>query len=217
MEHKKIDDVLVKNFSQMGIQLSDESISKFTLYFNELCRWNAKINLTSLTEESDIIVNLFLDSLSASRAFDLRQNIAIIDIGSGGGFPGIPLKIVFPAIKLTLVEPKIKKTAFLQNIIGMLSLNDVSVQAQTIQEFVRVDPASCSYDIVVSKAIRPEDIFPSALSVLHDESRVCIYRSRSLGESNSYFGMDLEREITYTLPSEYGDRVLSILKPANLN
>ncbi|WP_447969919.1 16S rRNA (guanine(527)-N(7))-methyltransferase RsmG [Nitrospira sp. M1] len=214
MEHvKKIEDLLVNGVSHIGITLSDEAISKFIVYFHELCQWNTKVNLTSLSNESDIIVNLFVDSLAGSRAIDVDSEPSIADIGSGGGFPGIPLKIAFPQIALTLVEPKKKKTAFLHHIIGMLSLEGSLVKPNTIQEFVKNEALDCSYDVVVSKAISPEDIFPDVLSLLHRESHMCMYRSQSLGKANSYYGMDLDREVSYELPFGYGRRVVSILKP----
>lgn len=211
---KNIEDLLVDGAAHIGLMLSHEAVEKFIIYFHELSRWNAKVNLTSLTKEVDIVVSLFIDSLSISLAFDLEKAQSIIDIGSGGGFPGIPLKIAFPRTRLTLVEPKIKKAAFLHHIIGMLSLDAVCVKAQTIQEVANSNDLSRSYDLVVSKAIKPEDIFPAVLSVLHPEGRVCIYRSCSLGQSNSFFSMDLDREISYELPYGYGCRVLAILKPS---
>ncbi|GJL56669.1 MAG: hypothetical protein NPIRA02_38010 [Nitrospirales bacterium] len=214
MEHrKKIEDLLVNGVSHVGVTLSDEAISKFVVYFHELCQWNAKVNLTSLSDESDIIVNLFVDSLAGSHAFDLDSAPSLADIGSGGGFPGIPLKIAFPQISLTLIEPKKKKTAFLHHIIGKLSLDRSMVKANTIQEFVKNKPADWSCDVVASKAIRPEDIFPAAISLLHPEGQMCMYRSQSLGEANSYYGMNLNREMSYELPYGYGMRILSILKP----
>lgn len=215
MEHtNNIESLLVNGIESIGLTLPGNAIKKFTVYFQELSRWNKKVNLTSLSKEEDIVVNLFIDSLAISLAFDLRKERSILDIGSGGGFPGIPIKIAFPQINLTLVEPKIKKTAFLHHIVGVLSLDQVVVEALTIQEFVQNKRRGRSYDLAMSKAIKPEDIFPAARSVLHHESRACLYRSSSLGRASSYFDMELEREESYELPYGHGSRVLSILKPS---
>jgi len=214
VEHKqKLEDLLVNGVSHIGVTLSDEAISRFLIYFHELSLWNTKVNLTSLSDESDIIVNLFVDSLAGVRAMDLSPGHSIADIGSGGGFPGIPLKIAFPQTELTLIEPKKKKAAFLHHMIGKLSLANSFVKSQTIQEFVKIKPENHSFDFVVSKAISPDDIFPDVLSLLHPASHMCMYRSQSLGGEDSYFGMNLDREIPYELPYGYGLRILSVLNP----
>ena len=215
VEHaKNIEGLLVEGIKSIGLTLPVEAIEKFIVYFQELSRWNAKVNLTSLVNEEDIVVNLFIDSLALSLSCDLSHSRSVIDIGSGGGFPGIPIKIAFPQTNVTLVEPRIKKTAFLHHIIGMLSIDGVSVKAQTIQEYTQGPGIGSSYDLAVSKAIKPEDIFPAVRSVLHQKSRVCLYRSYSLGQSDSYYDMELEREVAYELPYGHGSRMLSILKPA---
>ncbi len=207
--------MLVNGVKRLGINLSDEVIEKFSIYFHELNRWNSKINLTSLKSEPEIVANLFVDSLAGSLAFDLEKTTSIIDVGSGGGFPGIPLKIAFPHTKMTLVEPKIKKTAFLHHVIGMLSLSDIQVKAQKIEDLVENIEEESLFDYVVAKAISPDDIFPSVHSAIHHKSVVCLYRSQPFGKEQSYFGMELYREIAYDLPFGYGSRVLSLLRPAN--
>lgn len=218
VEHtKNIEDLLVAGSVQVGINLSDDAISKFTLYFDELRKWNAKINLTSLTSEADIITNLFLDSLCGSLALNLGSKSEFLDVGSGGGFPGLPLKIGFPEISVTLVEPKSKKVAFLHHVIGKLSLNEARVKPQTIEDFEKSNKTKNTYDYVLAKAIKPESVIPSALSLLGSKGRVCLYRSGWWDKTTPYLGMDLDREISYELPFGYGKRVLSILKPSSLN
>lgn len=212
-QKRSIESILISGAEEFGLTLSDETIKKFLVYFEELTRWNEKINLTGLSSTSDIVVNLFVDSLAFSLAQNHRMGQSFIDIGSGGGFPGLPLKIVFPHISLTLVEPKLKKVAFLHHIIGALSLDDVCVKPQTIQDYVRMPSRPTSYDVVTFKAVKPENLFPTVLSLLHPESRVCIYRSRSIGTGISHFHMLLDREIVYQLPKGYGERVLSVLRP----
>ena len=211
---KTIENLLVNGAAQIGVNLSKDAVEKFILYFNELNRWNQKTNITSLNTDSDIVVNLFIDSLAGSLALDLRTKSSIVDIGSGGGFPGIPIKIAYPDVSMTLIEPKIKKTSFLHHLIGLLSLDDVLVKKHTIQEYEGMESKTPTYDYVMFKAIKPEDLFPSVLSLLHPETRVCIYRSRSIGPEKFHFNMQLDREISYQLPYGYGQRVLTVLRPA---
>ena len=213
VEQKNIKAILASGAENFGLTLSDEAVEKFLIYFSELARWNKKINLTSLKSTSDIVVNLFVDSLAFSLTHNHQKYQTLIDIGSGGGFPGIPIKIVFPQVSLTLVEPKQKKTSFLHHIIGVLSLDNVLVKRQTIQEYACMTSRTSTYDVVVFKAVKPEHIFPSVLSLLHPESRVCIYRSRSIGSGKTHFDMQLDQEIVYQLPHGHGERVLSVLKP----
>ncbi|NQU17170.1 MAG: 16S rRNA (guanine(527)-N(7))-methyltransferase RsmG [Candidatus Saganbacteria bacterium] len=98
----------------------------FNIYLTELLEWNKKCNLTSITDPKEIEVKHFEDSLSILKAVEL-QNQSVVDIGSGAGFPGIPLKIARPNIKLTLIEATRKKTEFLKHLIEVLNLQDVKV------------------------------------------------------------------------------------------
>ena len=103
-------------------------MDQFEIYLNELKDWNNKFNLTSITTDEDIRLKHFDDSLSLSKAYDFSQVApSLIDIGTGAGFPGIPLKIKFPNIKLTLVDSVKKKTEFLKHIADILQLRDVEV------------------------------------------------------------------------------------------
>ena len=216
MEHdKKIRQLFIACIEGEGISLSERQISQFISYFEELCSWNEKINLTSLGEPTEIVVNLFIDSLVGRFVIESSAEKSIVDIGSGAGFPGVPLAISFPQCHITLVEPKLKKTAFLHHIIGRMDLDNVDVESQTLQELVSREPQNRQYDYIFAKAIRPESIFPSVLSLLHSQSLVGLYRSKGLGQEDSYIGMRLDHEVSYDLPFGYGSRVLSVLKPVN--
>lgn len=118
-------------------QLSDSQLNKFKLYLDRLISWNQKFNLTAIVDESEVINYHFNDSLSLSELINLTNLNAIADIGSGAGFPGLPLKILYPHLKLILIEVNGKKVEFLKNLITELQLDDVVVEQLDWRAFLR--------------------------------------------------------------------------------
>ena len=139
------------------ISLSSFQLQQFFLYLRELKRWNQKINLTSIIGDKEIIVKHFIDSLSCSLAFptmsDKRLAINLLDVGSGAGFPGIPLKIYFPSIWLSLLESTQKKVNFLEYICKKLVLERVKILGGRAEEYGQREGYRQRYDIVVSRAV----------------------------------------------------------------
>ena len=214
VEHEvEIKKLLSEGGIAVGCPLQSEQIENFHIYFNELRSWNQKVNLTGLTEELDIVVTLFIDSLACGIALSDEKNESVIDIGSGAGFPGIPLKIAYPKLGITLVEPRLKKTAFLHHIIGRLSLENIHVISRPIQEYCHDLSFDMLYDKVVARAIKTDSILPIAGSLLNQTGKVVLCRSKPLDTSVSSLGMALIKEFHYTLPNGYGNRVLSVLAP----
>ena len=121
-EFKKVFDFESK---KMNIILDDLKMERFYKYMNLLLEWNEKINLTAITDEREIIVKHFLDSLTIEKYLDNIKNLA--DIGTGAGFPGIPIKIFNPNIKITLVDSLNKRVNFLNDIVKELKLENVEV------------------------------------------------------------------------------------------
>ena len=120
---------LMEGGLRLGVPLSPHTVARLTLYLRELMRWNAKVNLTGLTAERDIISKHFLDSLAAAKLISPDAalikpgpNLRVLDVGTGAGFPGLVLKLQDPALAVTLLEPSQKKAAFLHHMIGLLGL-----------------------------------------------------------------------------------------------
>lgn len=149
---------LLDGARELGIDLTPEQLNAFEIYYRELRAWNARANLTTIVERDQVIVKHFLDSLSVAPI--LRQTFSaapgshsLIDIGSGAGFPGLPLKIVFPEIHVTLLEATRKKVDFLEHIIALLQLRNVTaIHARA--EGPAHDPARREkYDAAVARAV----------------------------------------------------------------
>jgi len=118
-------------------QLSDQQIAQFERYVQELKKWNEQINLTALTDERDIIELHFDDSLKVTQFIDFSKITACCDVGSGGGFPGIPLKILYPHLTIYLIEVKRKRINFLEHLIDTLHLENVAVFPIDWRTFLR--------------------------------------------------------------------------------
>jgi 16S rRNA (guanine527-N7)-methyltransferase len=135
----------------LGIHLSDIQLAQFDIYQQEILKWNAKTNLISEKSAQEIASRHFLDSLTALQFID-NQGARIIDIGSGAGFPGIPLKIVYPDLQLYLLESNRKKVSFLKHIIRQLSLTETVVLHERAENLMKNKKWKDFFDIVISRA-----------------------------------------------------------------
>jgi 16S rRNA (guanine527-N7)-methyltransferase len=139
----------------LGIQLSQSQIDAFDLYARELVEWNQRFNLTSITDPEQIRSKHFLDSLSCWLAMPLALPGRVIDVGAGAGFPGLPLKILQPEMQLTLVESTTKKAGFLEHMVQVLGLQDVTVLAMRAEEVGHMSSHREAYDWAVARAVAP--------------------------------------------------------------
>jgi 16S rRNA (guanine527-N7)-methyltransferase len=142
----------------MGMGLAESQIAWFAVHARELMVWNQRTNLTAITDPLEIAVKHFLDTLPVSPL--LPSGSSILDIGSGGGFPGIPLKVLRPDLHVMLIDASRKKVSFLKHIISTLGLKDVEashVRAGDLKK--ELQPESGRYDVVISKAVSSLDRF----------------------------------------------------------
>lgn len=136
-----------------GIHLSDEQLSQFYSYYQILIEWNEKINLTAITDFDEVIKKHFLDSLSIGRIIDQNENISILDIGTGAGFPGIPIKIAFPNTNITLMDSLNKRVKFLNEVINTLELKKIEAIHGRAEDFSKKGMLRENFDICVSRAV----------------------------------------------------------------
>ncbi len=139
---------------QFGLTLTDSQASAFERYSQELIAWNQRVNLTGIVDPREIVTKHFLDSLSVYQALAQRPlPFSLIDVGSGAGFPGLPLKIVLPDMELTLLESVARKTAFLEHLVTSLNLQGVTILTARAEEAGRQPEHRERYDVAAARAV----------------------------------------------------------------
>lgn len=138
----------------LGITLNDLQRFQFQVLQEELLEWNKKVNLTAIRDEKGIQEKHFFDSLTCFMGFEEWPE-SLIDVGSGAGFPGLPVKFIIPELRLTLVESVDKKANFCRHIVETLSLSDVTVLSKRAEEVARMPEHREAYDIAIARAVAP--------------------------------------------------------------
>jgi 16S rRNA (guanine527-N7)-methyltransferase len=182
-------DVIQQKFvdllSERGISISNQQIKQFELYFQELVEWNEKINLTAITEREQVYIKHFFDSLSLSFFYDLESIKTLADIGSGAGFPSIPLKIIFPHIQVTIVDSLNKRVLFLKELVTKLSLDHVECVHGRAEDVSRLPNYRDQFDLVTARAV-------ARLSGLNE---LCLPFVKLGGHFISMKGSDVKEEV----------------------
>lgn len=146
-------DYLLKAAEEYGLCLTERMTEQFELYYELLLAWNEKINLTAITEPKEVAIKHMIDSLSCLDEKVFPMGASVIDVGTGAGFPGIPLKIFRPDLKLTLLDSLNKRIKFLQEVVERLELNDVECIHARAEEGARNKALREKFDVAVSRAV----------------------------------------------------------------
>ena len=177
-------DTLVRGTKQLGITLSEKQIQQFIRYYELLVEWNSFMNLTAITEYEEVMEKHFVDSLAAVKVCDFHQVKSLIDIGTGAGFPGIPLKIAFPHLEVVLLDSLNKRTKFLNEVLQQLGLENIRTIHGRAEDYAKQKEYREQFDVCVSRAV-------ANLSTL---SEYCIPYARKKGEFISYKSGKIEEE-----------------------
>ena len=143
--------IFIEETNKLGINLSEEQLNKLNKFYELLISWNQKMNLTRITEKEEVYLKHFYDSLTLSKVIDLTENLTLCDVGSGAGFPGIVLKIVFPNLKIKLVDSLQKRVNYLNEIIKDLELEDIEAIHDRAELYAKNHREE--YDVVTARAV----------------------------------------------------------------
>ncbi|MDE7020279.1 MAG: 16S rRNA (guanine(527)-N(7))-methyltransferase RsmG [Lachnospiraceae bacterium] len=217
-----------KDLEALQIVLNEEQLCQFMSYYELLVEWNQVMNLTAITDFEEVCKKHFTDSLSLVKAYKINASISVIDVGTGAGFPGIPLKIAFPDIEIILLDSLHKRVDFLKTVIDNLGLKKIEALHGRAEDYAKEKNFREQFDLCVSRAV-------SNLSTL---SEYCIpyvkigghfisYKSEKLSEEKkdaeyaiSVLGGEIEDQISFQIPNSDINRNLLIVRkkketPAN--
>ena len=178
-------EILLSGAAELGVPLDDCQLDALDAFTALLLEWNARFNLTRVTDPSEIAVKHYLDSLSLLPLVEVKPGSAVIDIGAGAGFPGIPLKIARPDLKMTMLDSVRKKLTFLEAVVRELRLADVKLIHGRAEDFARGKSHRERFDLAVSRAV-------AGLNVL---AELCMPFCRLGGSFAAYKGPDPDEEI----------------------
>jgi 16S rRNA (guanine527-N7)-methyltransferase len=199
------------------MELSDRQLELFGLYLDELMRWNEKMNLTGLKNPERIVIELFLDSLIPAPV--IPREGSLLDAGSGAGFPGLPLKILYPGLEVHLLESREKRVSFLRQVVRVLGLTGIDVIRGRIEKDAPGSPPGC-FRLVTARAFAP---FPQTLRwcspmlcgggmlicYLGEQGPEILGQNRPLLEKE---GLEVQQVLPYSLPGKKGKRHAVMLR-----
>lgn len=208
--------------SKIGLTLKEEQVDKFYKYMMLLIEWNEKINLTRIIEPDDIIIKHFIDSIIVFN--ELKNEKSIIDVGTGAGFPGIPLKILYPEIKVTLLDSLNKRIIFLEDVIEKLNLKDIEAIHGRAEDFGKNKEYREKYDIAISRAVAETRILVEYLTpfVKVNKKVICMKGSNVEDELEfskkafSILGLKIEKVQKLELPMINDKRNIIVLKKCEI-
>lgn len=208
-------ELFLEELKKLGILLTPKQEQDLDTYYKLLISYNNNVNLTAITKEEDVYLKHFYDSLTLFKGIDLKENLKICDLGTGAGFPGLVLKIVFPNLSITLVDSLEKRIKFLDLVIKELELKNIKTVHSRIEEFKEIE----AFDVVVSRAVAKINILLELGCRIPKVNGLFVFMKgnvldelKSAKNALKVLNYSLEKIINFKLPIEESERNIVILK-----
>ena len=208
-------ELFLEELKKLGILLTPKQEQDLETYYKLIISYNNNVNLTAITKEEDVYLKHFYDSLTLFKGIDLKENLKICDLGTGAGFPGLVLKIVFPNLSITLVDSLEKRIKFLDLVIKELELKNIKTVHSRIEEFKEIE----AFDVVVSRAVAKINILLELGCKLPKVNGLFVFMKgnileelKSAKNALKVLNYSLEKIINFKLPIEESERNIVILK-----
>lgn len=216
----RVSEALASGARELGIALGPEMLAAFERYYQELGDWGRRANLTAVEGEEEVAIKHFLDSLTCLKGTEFREGTTVVDVGSGAGFPGVPLKIVRPGIRLTIVEATRKRVEFLKHIATLLGLADVEVVWDRSERAGHAPGHREAYRVAVARAVAELAVLAELCLPLVEVGgtmlaqkgpKVALEVARA-ATALATMGGRVEQVISLSLPRGHGDRSLVVVR-----
>ncbi len=206
-------DKFIEELVKLNIEITDNQLNLLEQYYDMLIFWNNKINLTTIVDKEDVYLKHFYDSLTVVKVIDLNNVYSLCDVGTGAGFPGIVLKILFPKLKITLIDSLNKRINFLNEVITKLGLTDITTIHIRVEEYGLVNREK--YDLVIARAVAPLNILLEYCIPLAKINGYFIAMKANVNEeieaslnALQKLNSKIETSICFTLPFEQSNRTI---------
>jgi 16S rRNA (guanine527-N7)-methyltransferase len=224
---KQWSDLIIDSAAGFQLELDQHHVNQFAVHAVELLQWTQKVNITTIRDPIEIAVKHFLDSLMPVGM--MPEGAMLLDIGSGGGFPGIPLKVIIPSLSVTLIDASRKKVSFLKHVIRSLKLDKIQALHCRAEDLGDHPSYRCGFDVIISRAVTSLDFFVRlALPLLAEQGTIIALKGHTKQEDldelqskntekidcpNSVRGTLTASMLTYNLPLVNSKRsIISIRK-----
>lgn len=203
-----------------GLTVTDDQMNQFHQYLLLLQEWNEKVNLTAITEEEEVYLKHFYDSLTLAKYIDLNEKpFSLCDVGSGAGFPSIPLKIVFPNLKITIVDSLRKRIDFLQKVVDQLGLEGVQLYHDRAETFGQNKQFRGTFDYTTARAVARMSVLAELCMPLNKMQGVFVAMKAANAEDElsdaakaiATLGGKVREDIAFELPEDAGERHIVLI------
>ena len=212
MEHDlSLSSLFIDGAASLGISVTPEQSKSFIIYLDQLKAWNRTTNLTSITEDVEIVIKHFIDSIAVLNAVDFEANSLVFDIGTGAGFPGIPLKIIRQDLRMVLIEPSKKKASFLRYIVGLLRLKQMEIYEGSLESLASDFSERERAKYVLARGIKYDFILDLSKTILSVNGKIVPFLAMPIDREHLTGRAKCENEYSFELPMGYGHRVIASL------